>query len=133
MSTGTAIRPATPAQVKTLQAIDRCFQRTGFMPGVRELAAEYRCSAGTMQAHLEALTRKGYIYRTTRAHGIQLLPPAYEILGARPGPAVDSKFEYEENGTRVVTLRSAPGRTRTVQVTFWSTGGIDVNSIPARD
>ena len=45
----------------------------GRMPSVRELAASLGRSASTVQQHLRALERRGYIERDGSAHGLRLL------------------------------------------------------------
>ena len=61
----------TERQLAVLQAVDRFAQRRGIMPSVRQLATEVGLSAPTVQQHLMALRRKGYLDIDGSPHGMQ--------------------------------------------------------------
>lgn len=54
----------------------RSFQAEhGYPPSLREVAGHFKVNLGTVQDHLQALTRKGYVSReVNRSRGLRLIP-----------------------------------------------------------
>jgi len=49
----------------------------GYPPSLRETARFFKINLGTVQDHLKALTRKGYLSReVNRSRGLRLIPPS---------------------------------------------------------
>ena len=65
----------TRKQHEVLEAARGLERRRGYTPSVREIARELGVSAATVQEHLVALERKGYVRRTGSAFGLQILAP----------------------------------------------------------
>lgn len=65
----------TRKQSEVLETARRLEARRGYTPSVRELAREVGVTAATVQEHLVALERKGYVRRTGSAFGLRLLAP----------------------------------------------------------
>ncbi len=63
----------TGRQLALLRAIRRWSVEHGRMPSVRELAEVLERSASTVQQHLLALERRGYLKRSGETHGLSLL------------------------------------------------------------
>lgn len=74
----------TDRQFQVLQAVYRFAQRRGIMPSVRQLAAEVGLSAPTVQQHLVALRRKGYLEIDGSPHGLRFTRLAKALLEAEP-------------------------------------------------
>lgn len=63
----------TDRQLEVLRAVRGWVIDRGRMPSVRELAATLSRSPSTVQQHLRALERRGYLERDGSAHGLKLL------------------------------------------------------------
>lgn len=63
----------TDRQLEVLRAVRGWVLDHGRMPSVRELGASLGRSASTVQQHLRALERRGYLERDGSAHGLRLL------------------------------------------------------------
>lgn len=64
----------SPGQQRCLDAIMKFKQANGFAPSIPELAELMSMSNGMVRVHLDALERKGYIYRRPHtARAIQVL------------------------------------------------------------
>ena len=63
----------TRRQNDVLEAGRRLERVRGYAPSVRELARELTLSAPTVQQHLDALERKGYVRRSGAAFGLEFL------------------------------------------------------------
>ncbi|MGQ0644033.1 MAG: transcriptional repressor LexA [Elusimicrobiota bacterium] len=64
----------TPAQAKIFDFVARQVRREGLPPTVREIAAAFKVSIGTVQDHLAALERKGLLNKAPeKARGL-LIP-----------------------------------------------------------
>lgn len=70
----------TDRQLHILQAVYRFAQRRGIMPSVRQLAGDVGLSAPTVQQHLVALRRKGYLEIDGSPHGVRFTRIAREAL-----------------------------------------------------
>ncbi|MCK6528110.1 transcriptional repressor LexA [Myxococcota bacterium] len=70
----------TDRQLQILQAVYRFAQRRGIMPSVRQLAGDVGLSAPTVQQHLVALRRKGYLEIDGSPHGVRFTRIAREAL-----------------------------------------------------
>ena len=68
----------TRKQAEVLEAAERLERERGYAPSVRELARELSLSAPTVQEHLVALERKGFVRRSGAAFGLEVL--------AKPAP-----------------------------------------------
>jgi repressor LexA len=69
----------TRRQHEVLEAARALERRRGYTPSVREIARDLDLSAATVQEHLVALERKGYVRRTGSAYGLQLLAPEAKV------------------------------------------------------
>ena len=63
----------TDRQLEVLRAVRGWVIDRGRMPSVRELASTLSRSPSTVQQHLRALERRGYLERDGSAHGLKLL------------------------------------------------------------
>lgn len=63
----------TNRQLEVLRAVRGWVLDHGRMPSVRELAGALGRSASTVQQHLRALERRGYLKRDGSSHGLELL------------------------------------------------------------
>lgn|GEM_PF-2100284 len=63
----------TDRQLEVLRAVRGWVLDRGRMPSVRELATMLSRSPSTVQQHIRALERRGYIERDGSAHGLRLL------------------------------------------------------------
>ncbi len=70
----------TERQLQVLRAVVRFAHRRGIMPSVRQLAGDVGLSAPTVQQHLMALRRKGYLDIDGSPHGLKLTRRAYAVL-----------------------------------------------------
>jgi repressor LexA len=68
----------TKRQHDVMAAVARLERERGYTPSVREIARELGVSAATVQEHLVALERKGYVSRSGQAFGLQVLMPVAE-------------------------------------------------------
>ena len=80
-------------QHKVLITLGEWVEARGYMPSVRELAAAMGVTAGTVQQHLDALKRKGFLASNGRAHGLYFLRPAVEVLERARGVSRESALE----------------------------------------
>lgn len=98
--------PLTERQHRVLATIKRFALDEGYTPSVREVGSIVGLAPATIQQHLDALERKGYIRRTGQSHGIEMLtdgsnrdtmhvPVIGEIAAGHPIEA------YEERGDTV--------------------------------
>lgn len=96
--------PLTQRQHRVLQTIERFVQNEGYSPSVREIGAAIDLAPATVQQHLEALERKGYIHRSGQSHGIEILsdgsrnrviniPIVGEIAAGLPIEAYEERVE----------------------------------------
>jgi len=98
----------TRRQNDVLEAGRRLERTRGYAPSVRELARELALAAPTVQQHLDALERKGYVRRSGAAFGLEflerpvrgraddacvLVPVRGEIAAGRPIEAVEQHEE----------------------------------------
>lgn len=65
--------PLTQRQHRVLVTIERFVRDEGYTPSVREVGGIVGLAPATVQQHLDALERKGYIRRTGQSHGIEIL------------------------------------------------------------
>jgi repressor LexA len=98
----------TRRQNDVLETGRRLGQARGYAPSVREIARELELSAPTVQQHLDALERKGYVRRSGAAFGLEfldrparatvaeesvLVPVLGAIAAGRPIEAVEQRDE----------------------------------------
>ena len=65
--------PLTQRQHRVLVTIERFVRDEGYTPSVREVGSIVGLAPATVQQHLDALERKGYIRRSGQSHGIEIL------------------------------------------------------------
>jgi repressor LexA len=104
----------TRRQADVARAIETLFVRHGHAPSVRDIGRELGLSAGTVHEHLVALEGKGYVRRSGRAFGIELVrplaSPAVAAYAALRGIAVlgtiaaGEPVEAVEDGDRLVPM-----------------------------
>ncbi len=83
-------RSLTAKQRQVLDVI-RMFQvEKGYSPSVRQIGESIDLSAASVQAHLVALDRKGYLKRTGEAHGLTTLENPDERLPVRVAQIIGS-------------------------------------------
>ncbi len=81
-------RTLTAKQRRVLDIV-RSFQVDhGYSPSVRQIGDVIELSAASVQAHLVALDKKGYIARSGTAHGITLLRNRDEDVPMRAAPII---------------------------------------------
>jgi repressor LexA len=106
--------PLTQRQHRVLATIERFITDEGYTPSVREVGSIVGLAPATVQQHLDALERKGYIRRTGQSHGIEMLtkdanvvhvPIVGEIAAGAP---IDAYEEQQE--TIAVAAGVAPSR-----------------------
>jgi repressor LexA len=96
--------PLTQRQHRVLQAIERFIEDEGYTPSVREFGTAIDLAPATVQQHIQALDRKGYLQRSGESHGIQLLknglstgvlniPIVGEIAAGTPIEAYEARFD----------------------------------------
>ena len=96
--------PLTQRQHRVLQAIERFIEDEGYTPSVREIGTAIDLAPATVQQHIQALERKGYLQRSGESHGIQLLknglstgviniPIVGEIAAGTPIEAYEARFD----------------------------------------
>ena len=96
--------PLTQRQHRVLQAIERFIEDEGYTPSVREIGTAIGLAPATVQQHIQALERKGYLQRSGESHGIQLLknglatgviniPIVGEIAAGTPIEAYEARFD----------------------------------------
>lgn len=67
----------TPKQQKFLNYIREFIRHKGYAPTLQDMATHFRLSSlGTVQQYMEALERKGYIRRSNKARGLQIIEKA---------------------------------------------------------
>lgn len=65
----------TSRQKQILEYIQDFLGKNGYPPSFREIAGHFKIHIGTVQDHLKALTRKGYLTReVNRSRGLRLIP-----------------------------------------------------------
>jgi len=101
------MKPLTGRQKEILKYLQAYQSEHGYPPSLRETAARFRINLGTVQDHLAALIRKGYVEREGhRSRGLRLRPSpgpwrAVPLYGAIP--AGDPRG-IEEEAEAYVTL-----------------------------
>src|SRR5437870_12043535 len=114
----------TDRQQAILDFINECVKENGFPPSVREIGRRFGIYPATVQDHISALERKGYLQkkrfqsrtlsipgrRTSSdrqaAPGIPIVPPLSPLLGCREPLADHSRFGAQEWTTfATVTVR----------------------------
>ncbi|RMG12367.1 MAG: MarR family transcriptional regulator [Deltaproteobacteria bacterium] len=76
------MRPLSARQLEVLDTLRAFAEQHGRMPSVRELARRLERSASTVQQHLDALVRKGWLLRDGGAHGLRLAGGTTGAAGA---------------------------------------------------
>jgi repressor LexA len=66
------VRPLSARQLELLTTLRAFGETEGRMPSVRELAARLGRAPSTVQQHLDALAKKGFLERDGSAHGLRL-------------------------------------------------------------
>lgn len=69
----------TRKQSQVLEVARELERKRGYAPSVRELARELNLSAPTVQEHLVALERKGFVRRSGAAFGLEVLAPSEPV------------------------------------------------------
>jgi repressor LexA len=65
----------TSRQKQILEYLRNFQTEQGYPPSLREVAGHFKINLGTVQDHLKALTRKGYLTReVNRSRGLRLIP-----------------------------------------------------------
>jgi repressor LexA len=82
-------QPLTKRQHDVMATVARLERERGYTPSVREIARELRVSAATVQEHLVALERKGYVSRSGLAFGLRVLTPIAEAVADQDVVHVD--------------------------------------------
>ncbi len=96
--------PLTQRQHRVLATIERFVRDEGYTPSVREVGGIVGLAPATVQQHLDALERKGYIRRTGQSHGIEMIsngdeasvihvPIVGEIAAGLPIDAYEERLE----------------------------------------
>lgn len=71
------MEPLTTRQKTILEYLRNFLAEHGYPPSLREVAGHFKINLGTVQDHLKALTRKGYLTReVNRSRGLRLIPGA---------------------------------------------------------
>ena len=65
--------PLTQRQHRVLRTIEHFIRDEGYTPSVREIGTVIGLAPATVQQHLDALVRKGYLRRTGQSHGLAVL------------------------------------------------------------
>jgi len=89
----------TRRQYQVLQAIRQWSQEKGYMPSVRQVGSILQLSAATIQQHLNALRKKGYLDTDGTAHGLRLLVEGDDIPTTRAQPNQSGAIEVPVVGT----------------------------------
>ena len=96
----------TNAQEKVFRYLEKYIKLEGFPPSYSEIAKAFRFSSdGTVRTYLEHLEKKGYIKRTKKARGIQLLkelevnsiPIIGKIAAGNPSLAIENYIDKIDN------------------------------------
>ncbi len=96
--------PLTQRQHRVLATIERFVRDEGYTPSVREVGSIVGLAPATVQQHLDALERKGYIRRSGQSHGIEMIsngddasvihvPIVGEIAAGLPIDAYEERLE----------------------------------------
>lgn len=103
----TTMEPLTTRQKAILDYLRNFLGEYGYPPSFREVAGHFKINLGTVQDHLKALARKGYLAREfNRSRGLRLIPgpgalrtlPLYGAI-----PAGDPR-QIEETAEGYITL-----------------------------
>jgi len=96
--------PLTQRQHRVLNTIERFIREEGYTPSVREIGSTVGLAPATVQQHLDALVRKGYVRRSGQSHGLMVVsghadagvthvPIIGEIAAGAPLEAYEEELE----------------------------------------
>jgi repressor LexA len=94
----------TDRQLEVLRAVRGWVLDRGRMPSVRELAAMLERSPSTIQQHLRALERRGYLDRDGSAHGLRLLVDDERLGLEGTGASLPVRAELRPGGSLIQLL-----------------------------
>ena len=84
----------TKRQRAVLESIERCIERKGYGPTVREICSDLGlCSPSTVHVHLKTLEQKGYIVRDPLKSRSISLAPEYGKKRSGAGPSFEKIVE----------------------------------------